>query len=233
MRRTGIFGMLTDFFLPRRCVRCGCRLMAAEDILCNTCNHGLPRTLFHLNPKENIMAQRFWFLVPVENAAAFFFYVPKSETSKIVHAFKYCDRPDVAEYLGSMYAGEILPSGFFDGIEVIVPVPLARKRQRQRGYNQSQMIALGISSVTGIPVSSDAVSRCRFEKSQTHVMTSERLANVDGLFRLDDAKSLHGKHILVVDDVMTTGSTLLSCCEAIKQAGGVKISILTLGYTYS
>lgn len=129
-----------------------------------------------------------------------------------------------------MCAKLLMPTGFFDGIDLVVPVPLAKERQRARGYNQSEMIAEGISQATGIEMSVGNVVRLHFSKTQTMLNEWERRENVEGNFKVVDAAGLEGKHVLLVDDIMTTGATLKACGgEMGKSVGKLRISVLTIG----
>ena len=127
-------------------------------------------------------------------------------------------------------AKELVSAGFFDGIELIVPLPLSKKKLRQRGYNQCDYIAYGISQVTGIPVESDCVERTRANETQTHKNREERWQNVKGIFAVNNVEALQGKHILLIDDVLTTGATLASCASSLV-AAGCKVSVFTLAYS--
>ncbi len=229
-RSIGIFRRLLDFISPRACVICGCRLGITEEVICATCNMHLPRTYYDKDPYENEMARLFWGQMPVERAFAMIYYEPHSQVSCMVHSLKYLGHPEVGDFMGRMMSAELLGSTFFDGIDMIVPVPLSRKRKRKRGYNQSREIARGISSLTGIPVADNIVRRARFVESQTQKHRWQRLENVDGVFRLCDNPSVDGKHILLVDDVVTTGSTIISCANEISRGGNVRFSVLSFGY---
>ena len=156
------------------CVVCDHRLTVSEEIICSKCNFHLPRTGFHKNPYENVMAKLFWGQIPIERATGFFYYEPHAETANIIYELKYKDQPEVGEVMGRMMAKEILGSGFFDGIDGIVPVPLAKGRQHQRGYNQSMEIAKGVSEITGLPILSKVVKRIYFKSSQTNLLFQEQ-----------------------------------------------------------
>lgn len=229
-RSIGIFRRLLDFISPRACVICGCRLGITEEVICATCNMHLPRTYYDKDPYENEMARLFWGQMPVERAFAMIYYEPHSQVSRMVHSLKYLGHPEVGDFMGRMMSAELLGSTFFDGIDMIVPVPLSRKRKRKRGYNQSREIARGISSLTGIPVADNIVRRARFVESQTQKHRWQRLENVDGVFRLRDNAHVDGKHILLVDDVVTTGATIISCANEICRGGNVRFSVLSFGY---
>lgn len=224
---------LLDLIAPRLCVVCGQRLSVTEEVICSKCNFHLPRTGFHHNAYENEMARLFWAQIPIERATAFFYYESHAETANIIYELKYKNRPEIGTIIGRMFAKEIQPSGFFDGIDGIVPVPLAKKRLRQRGYNQSEEIAQGISEITGLPVIKNAVRRTVFEGSQTNKGRWERNKNVEHVFELTDSQVVSNKHLLIVDDVATTGATCIACAKALCQAGNVRISVLSLGFAKS
>ena len=219
---------LLDFFFPRMCPVCGNRLELDEHPLCLRCNMDMPRTMFWEHPYDNPLARMYWGKIPVEKAAAYFYFVPKAGTAQMVYGAKYHGRGNIAIELGEMLADEM--KGFFDDFDCIVPVPVTIKRKMKRGYNQSDMIAQGISNVTGIPIERHTVIRRHFDKSQTHLTRDERIQNVDDVFVLKDADSVKGKHVLLVDDVITTGATTISCAKQILKAENVKISILSLGF---
>lgn len=225
-----IWSRLLDLISPRLCVVCHERLALSEEVLCSKCNLHLPRTGFQLDPLENDMAKAFWGQIPVEKVAALFYFEPHAETANLVYDLKYHDQPDIGHVMGRMVAREFEKSGFFDHLDAIVPVPLSPKRQRQRGYNQSELIAGGISEVTGLPIYNKVVKRSTFSESQTRLGRWERNENVEGAFQLADADTIRGKHLLVVDDVVTTGATVTACARELLKAGGVKISILSLGF---
>lgn len=231
--------ILIDHFLarflaliaPKPCAICGDRLAVGESVICSVCNAHLPRTHYQISPYDNDLARLFWGRMPIERAAALFYYEPRAEVCRIIYSFKYHNHPENAEYMGRLAARELMIDGFFDGIDVIVPVPLARKRQRSRGYNQSVEMAKGISFITGIPVDRKSLARKSFIKSQTQMDRWQRIENVEGAFQLKNAADLRGKHVLVVDDVITSGSTVLACSKEIAKSGDVKISVFSLGFT--
>lgn len=216
---------------PKACAVCGCALAAGENVLCATCLSHLPRTRHWLRPHDNGLARLLWGRMAVERAAAWFRYEPQSEVSRVVYSFKYGNRPDHALHMGRMAAKELSRSGFFSGIDAIVPVPLARKRQRSRGYNQSREIAKGISGITGIPVVGGAVRRDTFTDSQTRMSRLQRIENVEHAFRLVKPRLLRGRHILIVDDIVTTGSTATALSATVATAGDVRVSVFALGLT--
>ena len=179
------------------------------------------------------MAKTFWGQIPIERAAALFYYEPHAETANILYELKYKNHPEIGEVMGRLMAREFQPEGFFDGIDGIVPVPLARKRQRQRGYNQSYELAKGVSEVVGLPIFNKVIKRCQFEGSQTSKGRWERNENVENVFQLTDGERICGKHLLLIDDVVTTGATVIAYAKELVKAGNIKISVLSLGFTKS
>ena len=228
-----LLGRLLDVVFPRYCSVCSRRLSVGEQVICINCNLHLDRTFFSKKPYDNIMTQRFYHLLPIERSAAIFYYHAGSKVCNIVHDIKYNDMPQSGIIMGHMAASEVQPDGFFDGIDLIIPMPLAKNRQKERGYNQSDMIAQGVSEVTHLPILTNLVSRDRYKKSQTHLTPVERLENVEGIFHLKHPEQISGKHILLIDDVCTTGATLVSLGKELAKAGHVKISILTLGFSHT
>ena len=231
--KDSFWSRLVDLIAPRACVVCGGRLGIHEFFICGSCNLQLPRTNYADNPYENDMARLFWGQLPVERCAALFFYQGGSGPSQILYELKYKNHPEIGEFFGRMIAEEWNDTGFFEGIDLIVPVPLAKERQRQRGYNQSLHIARGIGSVTRLPIVTNAVSREQFVESQTQKDRWQRNENVEGCFRLNDGSALKGRHVLLVDDVVTTGATICSCGREVLKAGDVRFSILTIGFAKS
>ncbi len=223
-----LFSDVADFLFPRYCAVCGTRLTRTETEVCVSCLSGLPKTRAHLM-EENPIEQLFWTFMPVGRATSHFFY-ESAEAHRVIHQLKYFNNPRVGEVLARVMATGLQEDGFFEGMDMIVPVPLHWRRMRTRGYNQCDYIAKGISSVTGLPVAKDVVRRVVNNKTQTRLGTGERRDNVEDIFRLDDADAVRGKHVLLVDDVITTGSTAVSCGATLARAGGVTVSVVSLAY---
>ncbi len=218
---------LINWLFPHYCVVCGKRLPQDRRVLCPSCQEKMPRTRYH-TWEENRMAKQFWGKFPTGHAAAWFFYSKDSSYVHMIHLFKYNGRQQLAFDVGYLMAEEMLPSGFFDGIDCIVPIPLHKKRFRERGYNQSELLARGVAAVTHISVICDAVERIRYTETQTHKTMQERIKNMEDVFRAKNVDQLEGKHVLLMDDVMTTSSTLTACADALKEIPNVKFSFLTV-----
>lgn len=216
---------LLDFFFPRYCTLCGNRLSHHEQHICLPCYMHLPRTEYHAVEHSN-MEKMFWGQVPIERAVSFIHYT--DSTKEILLQVKYKSNPLLGTYLISQYTKEIRDSHFFEGIDFIVPIPLHWIRRMKRHYNQSHYLAQGICAETGIPIYTKAVRRKVNNVSQTTLRRSERQDNVEGIFRLQHPEPLQGKHILLIDDVMTTGATLISCMKELAKIPDIKISVLTL-----
>ncbi len=218
---------VVSLFYPRCCPVCGNNLPRGEKVFCLSCNLGLPRTYFHLQA-DNPVEKLFWGKVQVERATSYFFYTKGSAYQRILQQIKYGDDPELGEEIGSYLAAELFSFGFFDGIDLLLPVPLHARKLAQRGYNQSDCLARGIASVVHLPVDTRSVVRTKHTESQTQKTVFERWENVEEVFTLRSPEQFRGKHVLIVDDVLTTGATTVACAKAFEDVEGVKISILTL-----
>ena len=203
---------LLDLLFPRLCAVCGSRLQSDETHLCLHCLRHLPRTDFH-KESEHAMEQLFRGKIDIDRAFAFFYSTPHSQYRRLLHHIKYHNGKECARYLGKLYAEELCETGLLDDIDLIIPVPLHRTRMRKRGYNQSEWIALGISDITGITLDTQSLIRPKANPSQTHLSLYERWLNTHNIFSLSPNHNCTDKHILLVDDIVTTGATLLACAQ--------------------
>ncbi len=229
MKFRDLIACATNVLMPRTCAVCDKPLDADEHFLCRKCLMELPRTHYEdidFNPFEQLMAGK----VPVERCTSYFFYHKSDPYASILHDIKYRHVPTMGRWLSERAANDMRDSGFFDGIDAIVPVPLHYTKLASRGYNQSHYLAQGLSRVIGAPVIK-GIKAVREHSSQTHKDAVERAKNIEGMFAANTRhiKELTGKHVLIVDDVVTTGSTLLACATALhKEIAGVKLSLFTL-----
>lgn len=230
--RTFFQRWLLSFFrllVPRSCAVCGCNLNDGEEVLCFRCDMDMPRTNFHLQT-DNPMERALWGKLPLGRASAYFRYGRKSEYARLVHLLKYHGRKDLCGAVGRKMAAELSMTGFFQGIDLLLPVPLHPNKQRRRGYNQSERIAQGISLLTGIPVNTSVLTRDKDTETQTHKSVAQRQDNVAGIFSVHASAQLVGKHVLLIDDVFTTGATVTACADALQEVEGLTVSVLTLAY---
>ncbi|MDR1382161.1 MAG: ComF family protein [Tannerella sp.] len=221
---------LNDFvnlFYPRLCCLCQNPLIENEQHLCLTCLCDLPRTCFRTG-KDNPAWALFAGFSRMEAATAFLFFEKDGKTQQLIHAFKYYGNRSLAEYLGRIAAIELKEYGFFASIDAIIPVPLHPNKEKKRGYNQSGLIANGISSVCGCSVDRTSIIRIADTTTQTRKSIYERHVNMEKIFKLTNAEHLSGKHILLVDDVMTTGATTSACIEILSEIPDIVISIFSL-----
>ena len=223
---------LEDFlslFLPDLCAGCDGHLVKGEDCICMKCMLMMPLTGFERYDSNPVMKQ-FWGQVPIEQATAFATFSKGSALQQMIHRLKYESRPDIGICLGRAFGQHLQRCGWSNPVDVLVPVPLFKARERLRGYNQAACIAQGISQVTGIPIDTQTVRRNRNTATQTRKNRFERSGNVSRVFEVVASDQVKGRHVLLVDDVITTGSTLVSLSEALKEVPGVRVSIAALAY---
>jgi ComF family protein len=226
---SSILRRLLDIVAPRTCAICRRRLAPDEHSICTSCQMEMPLVDYSDNPYSNALARLLWFQIPhLEKAIALMRHEGGSRSLYPIYALKYYRQPQVGTALGIMLAQRYVPSGFFDDIDAIVPIPISPKRTRQRGYNQSDYIAYGISHVTRLPVISKAVKRTQFNRSQTGLNPQQRRANVANVFKLRRGRLIENLHILLVDDVITTGATMSACARVISAVPGVRISVASI-----
>lgn len=216
-----------ELFYPRLCFVCGEKLISSETHICMKCLLHMPRTNYHIevgNPMEKLFYGR----IHIERATALMEFKKGSPYQKILHQLKYRGMKELGEMMGRQLAYEIKDSDFINPIDLICPIPLHPKKQRKRGYNQSDHFAKGLSKVLDIPVDNQTVRRKIFTSTQTKKNRFERWTNVEGIFELVHPEAFENKHILLVDDVVTTGATLEACAQSILSGCDAKISIATL-----
>lgn len=221
---------IADFFLPRTCHLCGCRLRDSEKIFCIRCIETLPRSLYHLMPM-NPMERRFAGIVPFVRATGHFIYSRNSELAAAIHDMKYRKFPSVGTRLGEIVGEELNMAGFFSGADCIAAVPMHWWKKAKRGYNQADFIAEGISKAIGLPVVK-VLEATRTHKTQTAMTLEKRLANLSGSFKVKSPETLQGKGLVLIDDVCTTGSTLRSLAQEIsKSVPDCRLFLLSLCVT--
>lgn len=218
---------LLNLFYPRLCLLCQNPLIKGENHICLHCSLNLPFTHF-TDKKENPVYALFSNRQSIEGVLSLIYFKRKGYGQKLIHALKYQGCKTLGYDLGYLAATTFNNTGIFDQVDLLLPVPLHPQRLRQRGYNQSTWIAQGIQSVTQIPIDTTSLVRIKKTESQTHKQLNERQENVQNIFRVTSMNSLKDKHILLIDDVITTGSTLNACIDALSNTPGIRISLLSI-----
>jgi len=227
--KTLLFNFVSLLY-PKLCVICGEPLVENEKFFCFACYLKLPRTNYHLL-SENQAIERLAGKVSLEKASSYFYYNKGGVAQKLIAEIKYKGNQNLGEWIGMYIAKDMISSGFFRGIDYLVPVPLHRSKEKKRGFNQAEKIAQGISQITNIQVEANNVFREKSNTTQTKKGVFERWKNTQNLFQLKNPELFNGKHILLIDDVLTTGSTLEALAQSLLKSQGVKLSILTLAIT--
>ena len=217
---------------PVFCNGCFKALLKNEAIICTKCIHNLPLT-YHHKIKETEIDKVFYGLIPFEFAASFLYFTKKGITQNLMHNLKYKNRQEIGTYLGNLYAKELINLDVFKEIDFIIPVPLHQKRLHQRGYNQVTTFCNVIENNLSIPVLENVLVKTKNLKSQTNKSKEGRIENNKNVFLIENHHKIEGKHVLLVDDIFTTGATIEACAKEILKIKNTKISILTMAYTQS
>lgn len=227
---SGFASSFIHLFYPRVCHGCGGDLVTGELKICLSCRQLLEPTDFS-SRKENIVFRNMAARVPVESATSFYYFTKGGIVQNLLHELKYKGKKDLGIYLGALFGQYILQFDHYQNIDAIVPVPLHERKMKKRGFNQSEQLAIGLSEALGIPIFRHLLVRAEFTATQTNKTRVERWENVESAFALNNSHLIKGKHILLVDDVITTGATLEACARKLMTIEGVKISLGTLAYT--
>lgn len=222
----GIFSDFQNMVFPEYCLGCHGPLVKGEDNICTGCRFEISVTDFHLL-QDNPLMQRFMGKVELAHALSYTRFVKGGRIQRILHALKYKNSTEAGVLLGKWY-GHVLAPIFTDNFDLIIPVPLHASRLKTRGYNQSEFFGQGLSEVMGVPMEAGLIVRKRATASQTRMHRFERWQNVGNVFDVTDTAPIKGAHVLLVDDVVTTGSTLEACAHALQSAGARAVSIATI-----
>lgn len=233
---SGLFAMVNivndikSFFFPSNCLGCQSQTSPGEDLICVYCRHHLPVTHFSTqrgNPLEELFLGR----VELEKATALFWYQEAGLSQQLIHHLKYRDQPRLGKTLGSWLGEEMKQSGHFDDLDLIIPIPLLKSRFRERGYNQSAAISRGLSLSLGIPIEENALARKGTYSSQTSKTRIQRDLVLHSPFSIGKVKLRKNMHVLLVDDVVTTGATMEACIRVLQQHFQSKVSVASLAIT--
>ena len=221
------FNSFTQLLFPNLCVCCKGYLSNQEYFICDICNYNLP--LYEFNAlKDNDLRKKFWGILPVQECLAHLSFKQNNEVQKIMHEFKYNGNKKIGFAMGLTLGRLILSFDKLDDIDFIIPIPLYKKREDQRGFNQAEVIANGVSNIIKAPVLNNVVGRVINNKSQTNRNRLDRSINTEDIFKVMNLKPLEGKHILLLDDVITTGATMISCGNSLLRVKDLKLSVAGL-----
>ena len=215
---------------PVTCEVCGRTLVEGERVLCLECMAGMPRVNAHSDP-EGELSRRLAGAAKVRRVASMFVYMRDTPYARVIQKSKYNGRPDIDHNLAMEFAAELGCTDFFEGIDEILPVPMHWWKKLRRGFNQAQEIAEGVAEVTGLEVGDNLIA-LRGHSTQTRRSAEQRIRNAEGIYGVVYPEELAGRHVLLVDDVITTGATVMACCDALRGAvPDIEISVLTLATT--
>ena len=223
--------MVADQVFPRVCPLCGNILQDKEKWICLQCLGDLPGTGFR-DPEDNPAARIFWGRIPFSGVISFLYYEKGNKTSRLIREIKYRGNKELGYEMGQYFGRRITGMWPFAGVDLVVPVPLHRRKKRMRGFNQSEWVARGFADALGKPLDHTNLYRKIFNPTQTRKNRYQRWENVEGIFGLRDPSLFSGKHLLLVDDVITTGATLEACSSAILSLAGARISIASLALAH-
>jgi ComF family protein len=222
--------MLKDFFdlvFPDICISCENALLKGEKNICIGCMYKLPKTDFHFN-EDNELCRKLWGRVPLKYGLAYLKFNKGGLVQNIMHHIKYKDASEAAVMLGNWYGHDLYKAGYSEKFDLIIPVPLHKKKLRKRGYNQSACFAMGLSDGLAINYQENILERSREQSSQTNKNRLDRWSNVKEIYQLRENINLTGKKILLADDVATTGATLEVCAQELFKAGAVEVSVAVI-----
>jgi len=218
---------LLNFFYPPTCIACGKVLLQHERFFCLHCLYNLPETRYH-EFDDSPLTKLFLGRVQVENVGAFLFYKKGNLVQKILHHLKYTGEKEIGSFLGNLYGTQLIQSEKWKNIDMIIPIPLHKKKEKKRGYNQSEWIAKGLSKSMHTSYNTNILIRSEFTETQTKKNRFHRWENVKEVFQITDTNLLVNKHILLCDDVLTTGATLEAAIQKLLAIPSLKISVATL-----
>ena len=214
----------SELLYPKLCGGCGNHLYENEEVVCVYCRASLPLS-GECDFENNASEKLFWGKVSITAAASFLFFQKKSSTQHLLHQLKYQQKENIGEWLGEQFAYSLQSKGRFAAVEIIIPIPLHPSRIKFRGYNQCDAIARGMASVLQIPIVNGVLTRSVATQSQTKKNRFQRFENMNSVFSLAQASAIKGKNILLLDDVLTTGATLVSAAQVLQQAGSNKLFV--------
>ena len=225
-----MFQSLINLFFPKVCAGCESFLLQNENVICTSCRHEIPLTNHHKNTINEAL-NKFYGKVPVENALAFLYFHKKGIVQEMIHKLKYKGHQEIGNVIGEWCAEELKENSWLKTIDILVPVPLHSKKLRKRGYNQVSSFGKALSKVWNIPFDETILIRNVYSKTQTKKNLLGRTEVIQNIFDVNSLDKLHNLHFLLIDDVITTGSTLEACSRALLKIPNAKVSILCMAMT--
>ncbi len=227
-----MFKNIINLFFPPVCAGCHSFLLSNENVICTTCRHSIPLTNHHLN-RENEAFKKFYGRIPVEYASALFYFHKKGIVQQLIHNLKYKRQQEIGTVLGEWYAEDLKNSDIIQSVDAIIPVPLHKRKLRERGYNQVTNFGLALSKNLDLAYNDSLLIRKVYSKTQSKKNLLNRSEGIDTIFDVTFTEKEHNKHFLLIDDVITTGSTLEACSHALMKIPGAKISIVCMAMAHS
>ena len=227
-----MFKSVIDLFFPPVCASCETLLVSNENVICTLCRHNLPLTNHHLN-QENEAFKKFYGRIPLEYASAFLYFHKKGMVQELIHNLKYRGQEKIGTILGEWHVEDLKNSTIIQSVDEIIPVPLHKRKLKERGYNQLTTFGNALSRTLTIPYNPELLFRNVYSKTQSKKSFLNRSEGIETIFDVVFSEKDHNKHFLLIDDVLTTGSTLEACSHALLKIPGAKISIVCMAMAHS
>lgn len=227
-----MFKHIINLFFPAVCAGCNSLLSSNEKVICTLCRHNIPLTNQHLNP-DNEAFKKFYGRIPLEYASALLYFHKKGIAQEIIHKLKYKGHEEIGTVLGHWYAQDLKALTILQTADIIIPVPLHKRKYSERGYNQVTTFGKALSSDLNITYNDSILQRKVYSKTQSKKNLLGRTEGIESTFGVSFTEKDHGKHFLLIDDVITTGATLEACCRALLKIPDSKISIVCMAMAQS
>ncbi len=225
-----MFQDLINLFYPSICQICGSELYINQNILCTSCVNELPITNFHLD-NDNPVEKVFYGRIPIVNATSLLIFKKKSGVQKLIHNLKYRGHQEIGIYLGNWLGEELAKTATYQNVDMVIPVPLHKKKLRKRGFNQVEAFGRKIALALNVPYIDDVLQKTSYSNTQTLKSRLARWGNIEESFVLVNSEKIKNKHLLLIDDLITTGATLEACADVLLEVENVRISIATMAFT--
>ena len=227
-----MFESIINLFFPKVCSGCNSFLLSNENVICTICRHDIPLTNHHLNP-ENDAFKKFYGRIPVLHTSALFYFHKKGIVQELIHNLKYKGHEEIGKILGEWYAEDLKNIELLQSVDEIIPVPLHRRKLKERGYNQVTAFGKALSSSLNLNYNESLLIRNVYSKTQSKKNLLGRTEGIEIIFDVSFTEKDHNKHFLLIDDVITTGATLEACSRALLKIPGAKISIICMAMAQS